>query len=140
MPFSPILVLGSLVFTFINFLKSCTNKNWSAATTQGIAWLSGIIAVFLAAQTDWAGGIVFGDRSLAAMNNASLVLVGLMASSLLGVVNEVKKALDNTDSARQPELFADAHVEENRATVSVIQVPVVETPVVGKPAKPARKQ
>lgn len=105
MPFVPLLALGSLVFTLINWLKALTNRDWPGATTQAIAWVAGIVAVVLVAHTDYAAGVVFGDRALDQLNGASLVFIGLSAASLLGVVNEVKKAVDNHDTAAQPPLF-----------------------------------
>lgn len=109
MPFSPLIAMGALVFQTINFLKALTNKNWSGAVTQAVAWVAGVVVVTLVARTDYASGVVFGDRPLDQLNGASRIMLGLMASSLLGVVNEVKKAIDTTDSARQPALFDDTH-------------------------------
>lgn len=105
MPFAPLIALGSLVFTFINCLRDAANRNWSGVTTQLIAWLAGIVAVVLVAQTDYAAAVTFGDRTLDRMNGASLLFIGLSAASLFGVVSEVKRALDHGDSAAKLPLF-----------------------------------
>jgi len=105
MPFVPMVAMGSIVFCLINLLKNLTNKNWNPVVTQLIAWVAGVVVVMLFAQTDWAETLTFGDRSLASLNGSSLFVIGLMASSILGVVNEVKKALDDHDSAVQPPLI-----------------------------------
>jgi len=105
MPFAPLIALGSLVFCLINWLRDITNRNWSGVTTQLIAWVAGIVAVTLVAQTDYATAVSFGDRTLAQMNGPSLLFIGLSAASLMGVVSDVKRALDTSDSAAKLPLF-----------------------------------
>lgn len=105
MPFVPLLAMASLVFTLITFLKSITNAKWSAALTQVIAWFSGVAIINLGAHTDYAEGIKFGATALSALNGWSLLLIGLVFSSMAGVLNDVKKAIDSTDSAAQPPLL-----------------------------------
>lgn len=114
MSFTPLVALGTLVFTFVNFLKACsaviqtrpmTRELWSPVVTQIIAWLAGIGGVLIAAHTQFASAIKFGDQQLSDMNTWTLVFIGLIATSLLGTVNELKKAIDSSDSARKPNLL-----------------------------------
>lgn len=105
MPVLPLAAMGTIVFCLMNFLKSLTSKNFKAAVTQVIAWISGVITVALAAHTDYASGVSFGDLSLEKLNGPSQIFLGLIASSILGTVHEIKKAIDTSDSAKQPPLI-----------------------------------
>jgi len=105
MPFTPLVAMGALVFTIINFLKNLTNRQWSAVLTQLAAWAAGVVVVMLFAQTDWADTITFGGVALSSLNGASQFVIGLMAASIFGVVREVVKAIDSTDSAAKPPLI-----------------------------------
>jgi ABC-type glucose/galactose transport system permease subunit len=105
MSITPLVALGTLVFTFVNFLRFLAARNWSAVLTQLIAWAAGIAGVFLLKATDFASGIKIGDLTLDKVGFWSALLVGLLATSLLSTVNEVKKAIDNKDSAQVPALL-----------------------------------
>lgn len=105
MPFATLTAMGTLVFCVVNFLKSLTSKNWSSAITQLVAWAAGVFVVVLAAKTDYAAGVTFGDRTLDTLNGPSVIFLGLIASSILGTVTEIKKAIDTSDSAAQPPLI-----------------------------------
>src|SRR6516165_5914755 len=76
----------------------------SSASSQILAWVSGIVAALFVAHTELAAAFVFGAKPLSQLSLVSQGLVGLMAASSIGVVNEVKKAIDGTDSARVPPL------------------------------------
>ena len=104
MAFTPLFALGTLVFTFVNFLKYARNKDINGVVTQGVAWVAGIAGVAIAAHTQFAGSINFGSLPLNKMNFVTQIFIGLIATSILSTVNEVKKAVDNTDSAAQPPL------------------------------------
>lgn len=108
MEFVPVAVLASLVLKFTDFGKLVSAKNWSGVTTQLVAWGSGILATFLFASSDFAGGIEVGAGTLATLNGASLVLVGMSIASTAGVVYDVKRAVDSSDSAKMPELLPKA--------------------------------
>lgn len=105
MEFIPLTAMGALVFTLINFLRSLTNKDFKSAMTQLIAWVAGVVVVLFVAQTDFASGVVIGDKALDVIDGFGLVFIGLMASSIFGVATSAIKAIDNTDSAKTPPLF-----------------------------------
>lgn len=106
MEFSPALAMALLVVSIINFLKYAKAKNWSGAMTQIIVWTAGVVVVLLAAQTDFATSISVGDEyTLATLNFASLILIGLTLASIGSFATEIKKAIDNTDSAKKPPLL-----------------------------------
>lgn len=108
MPFVPLVAMGAIVYTLINFLKNLVNKLFSPVLTQLIAWFAGVVVTVGFASTDWADTITFGDRALSSLNGSSQVVIGLMASSLFGVVREAVKAVDSSDSATKPPLVPGA--------------------------------
>lgn len=108
MPFVPLVAMGALVFTLVNFLKSLTSRNFSAAITQLIAWVAGVAVVALVAHTDYADGVDVGGRALSTLNGSSQFFIGLMAASIFGVVTQTIKAIDNKDTAAQPTLVPSA--------------------------------
>lgn len=105
MEFMPLVQMAVLVFALINFLKAVRQKDTNTVLTQLIVWVAGVLVTFLVAQTDFASGINVGDQSLTELNCWSLLFVGLTISSLASFGVELKKALDNTDSAQKPPLF-----------------------------------
>lgn len=112
MSFTPLLALGTLVFTFVNFLKACSalvqtgvsRQTLNPVITQLIAWIAGVAGVMIAAHTQFAADISFGRQTLGTMNMWTQVFMGLIATSMLSTINELKKAIDHSDSAKTPGL------------------------------------
>lgn len=111
MEFIPLVQMAVLVFAIINFLKAVRNKDTNASITQVIVWVAGVAVVFLAAQTDFADGIVIGDQLLTQLNAWSLLFIGLTIASLASFGVEIKKALDGSDSAATKPLITDTPPE-----------------------------
>jgi hypothetical protein len=105
MSLTPLVAVGTLVFTFVNFLTYLRSSNWNGAVTQLIAWVAGIAGVIIAAHTQFASQITFGSQKLSSMSWPTQVFLGLIATSLLSTVNEIKKAIDSTDSAKKAPLI-----------------------------------
>lgn len=105
MEFVPIVAMGALVFTLIDFLRSLTNKAYKTALTQLISWVAGVAVVLFVAKTDFASGVVVGDKPLDVIDIYGLIFIGLMASSIFGVAKSAIQAIDNTDSAKTPPMF-----------------------------------
>jgi hypothetical protein len=103
--FTPLVAVGTLVFTFVNFLTYLRSKNWNGVLTQLIAWAAGIAGIFIASGTQFAPQIKFGSQALSGMNPWTKIFLGLIATSILSTVNEVKKAIDNNDSAKKVPLI-----------------------------------
>lgn len=105
MEFVPMVVLGALVWKFVDFLKALTNKDWNSVVTQSVAWIAGIAAVVLFAHSAFGAAIpVWSGMTLASMGGVEQAIVGLSATSLMSVGYDFKKGLDNSDSAKQPPL------------------------------------
>lgn len=105
MEFAPIIAMGLLVVSIINFMKYLRAGNTDGWFTQLVVWVSGVVVVVLAAQTDFAGGISIGDMTLSTLNFWSLVFVGLTLASVGSFAVDLRKAIDNGDSAVKPSLL-----------------------------------
>ncbi len=107
MEFAPLAFLGALVYKFVDFLKFVRVGDWNSAGTQFIAWVAGILAITLFANSDFATTIEIGDSSLANLNFVSQVIIGLSATSLFSAFYDVKRAIDRSDSAKTPALITE---------------------------------
>ena len=103
--FVPLLALGTLVKKLIDFLAYVTNGYYRKALSQVVVWVAGVVVVALYAQTDWAEGIIFAGRTLADMNFATQVAVGLGIGSAASVGTDLLKSVDNNDTQRTPSLI-----------------------------------
>src|SRR5437660_754661 len=104
MEFVPMVALLLLIKKFVDFLRMVSGRDFSGIVTQLVVWSSGVGALFLAAQTQWAEGISIGDRPLSHLTAWSIVFVGLTLGSTASVVSDFTKAVDNSDSAKRPPL------------------------------------
>lgn len=109
MDFAPLLAAIALIWKIVDLVKYARARDAESVITQVAVWAAGIGVVLLLAETDYAAGIVIGDIALANLNGASLVLLGLSMASSASVLVDVKKAVDNTDSAAVPQ--ANRHRE-----------------------------
>ena len=99
--------LLALIKKFIDFAKYATNKDLNGAMTQIVVWVAGVVAVILYAATDWANTIAFGGLTLADMNMASLIALGLALGSGASLTTDFIKSRDESDSARMPALIKE---------------------------------
>jgi hypothetical protein len=99
------LLLGALVFSFVNFLRYVIDGDWSPAITQAIAWVSGVVAVLIFAGTQWADGVVLLNVSLASANVSERIIFGLVAASVFSPVVKIIQAIDHTQTAAVPPLI-----------------------------------
>lgn len=102
MDFAPLLAAIALIWKIVDFVKYLRARNSEAVVTQAAVWFAGVGVIFLLAATDFASAINVGDLSLGTLNAASLILLGLSVGSSASVLVDVKKAVDNTDSAAVP--------------------------------------
>lgn len=98
---------GTLVYTIIGLFKDLRGGNMNGALTQIIAWVTGIAVFLLIAQTTFAEttGSPLGDGMLSQSSFADLFFMGLMAASLLGVVDTAFKAIDSSQTSKKPNLI-----------------------------------
>lgn len=103
------VLFAALVWQVVDFLRELTNlsTNKSAVVTQACAWVGGIMLIALAAHAAVTEAVVMPGMSVALgkLDWPSVVLVGLLASSLASTGVDVKQALDGSDSAAKPQLL-----------------------------------
>ncbi len=104
MDFVPVLAMISLVITIINLIKYLRAGDWNGTVTTLSVMVAGVVVMFLVAKTDFAAGIVIADKPLGDYNNWSLLFVGLTIASMSAFANDLRKSLDNSDSAAKPNL------------------------------------
>jgi hypothetical protein len=105
MSLTPLVAVGTLVFTVVNFLTYLRSRNWNGVLTQLIAWVAGVVGIVIAAHSQYGSQITFGTQKLSSTNGWTQVFLGLIATSLLSTFNELKKAIDNKDSAKKAPLL-----------------------------------
>lgn len=105
MEFVPTVALALLVYQIINFLRAALGRDVNSAVTIAVAWVAGVVAVLLVAQTDFASGIAVGDHTLATLNAASLVFIGLTIASIGSGINDVIGSIDSTRTTAKPHLL-----------------------------------
>lgn len=99
---SAALLLGSLVFSFVNFLRWLTSADWKPVINQLVAWAAGLAAVFLVAGTQWAAGINLMTVTLDQANIFEKVILGLVVASVYSPIAQVIKAVDSSQTAQVP--------------------------------------
>lgn len=104
-----VVIFAALVWKVIDFLKMLFNfqSNKSAIVTQICAWAGGVALVLIAAHAMVTKALVLpgSDQALGLLDFWSLVLLGLLISSLASGVVDLKQAFDNTDSSSKPALL-----------------------------------
>lgn len=93
----------------IELLKYLKNKDWNGAVTLVSVWVAGIVALVIAAAAEVTETFVVPGTTipLGSLDGPSLVLLGMTLTSITSTVYDFKKALDSTDSAKQPPLITN---------------------------------
>lgn len=113
MDFTNSLLVGTLVYTFVRFLKNVTAFGdptaRSSAVTQLVAWAAGLGAVFLVSAGHLLGGldvVTIGNLSVPVnkLGIVDKVIAGLVVASSLGVVNDLIGAIDRSRTTAVPNL------------------------------------
>lgn len=98
-------VLLPIVWKVVDFVKYASAGDKNAVTTQGVVMVVAVALTFLFAQTAFASSFDLGTESLATLNWASLLFIGISIGAGTSVGVDVKKAIDNRDSAATPALM-----------------------------------
>lgn len=119
------LIMGALVYKIIDLVKylvviirfrwdqsadrdSALNSALNGLVTLILGCAAGIGVVFLMANTTWSDQIQLGNQTLKALPATSLIVLGLVITSLAAMLFDIKKAVDGTDSASTPKLLPKA--------------------------------
>ena len=107
-----LILFATLIWQVIDFLREVANfqAERSSVVTQLTAWVVGIAAVALGGQAAVTADLVLPGTGLALgqLDFGSVVLVGLMASSLASSLVDTKQAIDKSDTSSKPPLLHPA--------------------------------
>lgn len=91
-------IIAAMGWTAVSFLKHLSAKDYDGAKTLAVVVVVCVGAAFL---------VQAAEVAFDGYNAAKVVLAGYVASSVLRVAYEFKKAFDNNDSANEPRLFGN---------------------------------
>lgn len=105
MEFVPAVAMLALVLKVVDFLRYAKARDYNGVLTQLITWVAGVVVLLLVAQTSWSAMIGVAGVPLGKLGFWSLVFAGLTISSGASLVNDYRKAIDNSNSAAIPTLL-----------------------------------
>lgn len=97
-------VLAAFVKKFVDFLRSLRGRDTNAVVTQLVAWVGGVVVVFLASHVDFASAVEVGNMSLDQLSGWAQAALGVLLGSGASIAQDVLKAVDNTQSESKPKL------------------------------------
>lgn len=105
-----IAILAGLAFAVnksVTVIKSAINKDWNTVVTQAVVWVVGTVAIFLATRASITAELVVPGlvEPLGTLDGSSIVLLGFILGSTGSFAFDIKKAIDNGDSAAEPKLL-----------------------------------
>ncbi len=120
-----VLIMGALTYKAIDLVKylvaiirlqkdssadqgNALSSAWNGLLTLLLGCAAGIGVVFLMANTAWSDQIQLGNQTLKSLPATSLIVLGLVITSLAAMLFDAKKAVDRTDSASTPKLLPKA--------------------------------
>lgn len=129
------LIMGALAFKALDLVKylwalirlnsfdkgqkdrnTAVSEAWNGLLTLLLGCAAGIGVVFLMANTTWSDEIKLGGGTLGTLPSTSLVVLGLVITSIAALLFDAKKAVDGTDTASTPKLLREPD-EERRELV-----------------------
>jgi hypothetical protein len=117
--FVPLATAVALMWKIVDFAKHCRVRDVNAVVTQLATWSAGVVVTLLLAWSDWGDKVPVASTQLGKLNGASLVLFGLSLGATASVGYDLKRAIDNNDSAAMPALVTGAVPITPPATVSL---------------------
>lgn len=94
-----VAALIAIIWKVVDVIKYATNGNMRAVTTQLSVWGAAIAIVLLAREAEPFANVEIMGTTFDRLDLASTVLFALGLGSAASVGVDVKKAIDNTDSA-----------------------------------------
>lgn len=101
-PLVALALLGSQVVAFIKFIVA-GDKNGIVTTLT--VWVASVVVLLAFANSKFAGAIPVGDYTLDTLDTWSTILVGLCVGGTGSGLYNFRKAIDNTDTAKEPNLI-----------------------------------
>lgn len=103
-------ILAAFIKKFVDFLRSLRGRDTNAVVTQLVAWLGGVVVVWLSAHVDFASAINVANVSLDQMSLWTQAALGVLLGSGASIGQDILKAVDNTQSEAKPKLVSDSEV------------------------------
>lgn len=103
-----LIVLGAFVKKAVDFVRNLRGRDMNAVLTQLLAWVSGIVVVWLASHVDFASAVEVANVSLDQMGLWTQAALGVLLGSGASVFQDALKSVDNTQSEAKPALIPDS--------------------------------
>jgi hypothetical protein len=100
--------MAAVAKKFVDFVRQLRGKDVSGVLTQLLAWVSGVVVVYLTAHVDFASAIEFANMSLDDMSLFTQTILGVLVGSVGSVVKDGFKAVDNSQTEAAPNLVTGA--------------------------------
>lgn len=97
-------LIAAVVKKFVDFVRQLRGRDTSAIVTQLLAWVLGVVAVYLTAHVDFASAVEFANMSLDDMSLWTQTVLGVLVGSVGSVAKDGLKALDNSQTEAAPKL------------------------------------
>ena len=117
MEFVPAIAMMALIWKSVDLIKSLKAGATNQVVSIILTWVVSVAVVLLYAQTQWADGIAVADRALSDLNIWSQIVVGLNIAGGAGALYDLKKSIDNTDSAATPRLLGPDRVAKRQRVI-----------------------
>lgn len=100
-----IAFLGNKIIELVKWLRA---KDWNAAITLISIHVTGAVVMLFAAAAKVTETLVVPGTSapIGQLDNASVIFLGLVMTSLTSKLYDLQKAVDTSDSAKQPPLIS----------------------------------
>jgi hypothetical protein len=105
MDIAPALLLSTLVWKAIDFLRQLSGRQWSGVVTQLCVWVGGVVVLWVAAASELFETFAVNGVALTDLDSASVIFLGLCIGSLGSAIVDVKQAIDGKDDASKPPLI-----------------------------------
>lgn len=100
-------LVAAIITKFVDFSRYVKNGDKNGALTQIYVWVVSVLTTLAFAKSGLMSDVVlpFSDMPFEQYGLIAQILIGLAPGSLGSVVVDLRKAVDNTDSAKQDLMF-----------------------------------
>lgn len=105
MDFVPAVAMIALIVKLVDFARYLRAGDLNGVVTQLAAWTAGAVGMLLMSKTVWATAVPVNGTPLNQLGVWSIVFAGVTLASSASAFNDIKSAIDNTDSAAVPTLL-----------------------------------
>lgn len=107
-------LLVPVIKKVVDFIRNLRGKDTNAIATQLVAWLAGIVTVYVAAHVDLGGAAGSVNQLLDSMGIWAQTVTGFVLGSLGSLAQDTLKAVDNSQSEAKPKLIPGTETTEVR--------------------------